>query len=134
MEKDGKPKRMATQEEAGRSPRIVADGRTREKVADLPETFNYLPALHVQIRRVDDDDGRRYLVYRGRADHRQAVVIWREIEGWQKAAYERDKEFVTERNLTEGAGEVFFNGDSFIPNPKALEPVLKVRMFASVEA
>ncbi len=196
--KDGKPKRMATQEEAERSPRIVkyirlesyedalnniefddasgqqalkfddylikymlkwetrasgtmlnveklarpfsyklhihADGQTREKVADIPETFNYLLGLHVQTRRVYDNDGRRYLVCRGRIDHRQIVVIWRETEGWQKADLERDKKFVAEKKLTEGADEVFVNGDSFIPNAKALEPVFKARMFAEVQA
>jgi adenine-specific DNA-methyltransferase len=195
--KDGKPKRMATQEEAERSPRIVkyvrvesyedtlnnigfddssgqqalgfedyllqymlkwetrasetllnveklarpfcyklhvhADGQTQEKIADVPETFNYLLGLHVQTRRVHDDDGRRYLVYRGRIDHRQVAIIWRETEGWQKANLERDKKFVAERKLTEGADEVFVNGDSFIPNAKALEPVFKARMFAAVE-
>jgi len=196
--KDGKPKRMATQEEAERSPSIVKyirlesyedalnniefddasgqqalafeyyllkymlkwetkrsetllnveklarpftyklhihqDGQTREKVADIPETFNYLLGLRVQTRRVYDDGGRRYLVYRGRIDHRQIVVIWRETEGWQKADLERDKKFVAEQRLTEGADEVFVNGDSFIPNAKALEPVFKARMFSTVEA
>ena len=127
--KEGKPKCMATQEEAERSPRIVkylrlesyedalnniafdeasnqmslefddyllkymlkwetrasetllnveklsrpfcyklhirVDGQTREKVADIPETFNYLMGLHIETRRVYDDDGRNYLVYRG---------------------------------------------------------------------
>ncbi len=64
---------------------------------------------------------------------RQIVVIWRETEGWQKANLERDKKFVAERKLTEGADEVFINGDSFIPNARALEPVFKARMFAPVE-
>jgi len=195
--KDGKPKRMATREEAERSPRIVKyirlesfedalnnigfddssgqralefedymlkymlkwetrasetllnveklarpftyklqihqDGETCEKVADVPETFNYLLGLHVQTRQVHDDDGRRYLVYRGRIDHRRIVVIWRETEGWQKADLKRDKKFVAERKLTEGADEVFVNGDSFIPNARALEPVFKARMFAEVQ-
>ncbi|MBU1183723.1 MAG: site-specific DNA-methyltransferase, partial [Proteobacteria bacterium] len=185
--KDGKPKRMATREEAERSPRIVkyiriegyedalnniefddasgqqalkfddyllkymlkwetrasetllnveklarpfsyklhihADGQTCEKVADVPETFNYLLGLHVRTRRVYDDEGRRYLVYRGRIDHRQIAVIWRETEGWQKADLEQDKKFVAMQKLTEGADEVFVNGDSFIPNARALEPV-----------
>ena len=111
-----------------------AGGQTREKVADIPETFNYLLGLHVQTRRVYEDDGRRYLIYRGRIDHRQIVVIWRETEGWQKADLERDKKFVAEQNLTEGADEVFVNGDSFIPNAKALEPLFKARMFAEVQA
>ena len=113
---------------------IHGDGQTREKVSDIPETFNYLLGLHVQIRRVYDDDGRRYLVYRGQIDHREIVVIWRETEGWQKADLERDKKFVAEKRLSEGADEVFVNGDSFIPNAKALEPVFKARMFAEVQA
>jgi len=206
--KDGKPKRMATQEEAERGPRIVkymrlesyedtlnniefddasgqralefddyllkymlkwetrgsetllnveklarpfcyklhihADCQTREKIADVPETFNYLLGLHVQTRKVYYDEDRRYLVYRGRIDHlpaprlrqagRQLVVIWRETEGWQKEDLERDKKFVAEQKLTEGADEVFVNGDSFIPNARAIEPVFKARMFAPAEA
>jgi len=196
--KDGKPKRMATEEEAGRSPRIfkyvrlesyedaldniqfgessgqgalkfddyllkymlkwetrgsetllnveklanpfsykltVARGDEMvEKVADIPETFNYLLGLHVKTRKAYDDDGRRYLVYRGRIDHRQIVVIWRDTEGWKKADLERDKKFVAEQKLTEGTDDVFVNGDSFIPDAKALEPVFKARMFSRVEA
>ncbi len=67
-------------------------------------------------------------------DHRNVTVIWRETEGWQKADLERDKKFVAAQKLTEGADEVFVNGDSFIPNARALEPVFKARMFAEVQA
>ena len=35
---------------------------------------------------------------------------------------------------TEGAEDIFVNGDSFIPTARALEPVFKARMFAPVEA
>ena len=38
-----------------------------------------------------------------------------------------------EQKLTEGADEVLINGDSFIPNARALEPVFKARMFAPME-
>jgi len=62
------------------------------------------------------------------------VIIWRETEGWQKADLERDKKFVAEKKLTEGADEVFVNGDSFIPTAKALEPLFKAQMFAGVQA
>jgi adenine-specific DNA-methyltransferase len=62
------------------------------------------------------------------------VVIWRATEGRQKADLERDKKFVTEKKLTEGVGEVFVNGDSFIPKAKALEPLFKAQMFAEVRA
>jgi len=54
-------------------------------------------------------------------------------EGWHKADYERDKKFVAEQKLTEGADEVFVNGDSFIPGAWALEPIFKACMFAPVE-
>jgi hypothetical protein len=47
---------------------------TVEKVVDLPETFNYLLGLYVSTRKVYDDDGRRYLVYQGRIDHRRIAV------------------------------------------------------------
>jgi adenine-specific DNA-methyltransferase len=112
--------------------RVYSDGRNREKIADVPETFNYLLGLHVVSRRVHDDDGRRYLVYRGRIDHRNVVVIWRETEGWSKEDYERDKKFVAGHTLAEGADEIFVNGESFIPGARVLEPVFKSRMFAEV--
>ena len=122
---------------------IHQDGRTREKIADIPETCNYLLGLQVQTRKAYYDENRRYLVYRGRIDlpasagqagQRRIVVIWRETEGWTKEDLERDKKFVAEQKITEGADEVFINGDSFIPNAKALEPVFKARMFAPLEA
>ena len=196
--KDGKPKRMATREEAERSPRIVkymrlesyedalgnigfddaagqramefddyllkymlqwetrasetllnveklarpfhyklhshANGAAGEKTADVAETFNYLLGLHVETRRTYDDDGRRYLVYRGRVgERREVAVIWRETEGWGQEDLERDKRFAAERKLTAGADEVFVNGDSFIPEAKALDPLFKARMFAPLE-
>ncbi len=198
--KDGKPKRMATAEEAARSPRIVKvirlesyedalnnitfdessgqqalelfkeeyllqymlrwetrksetllnveklskpfsyrlhihqGGETRAQAVDLPETFNYLIGLNVETRQVLNDNGRRYLVYRGTTrEGRKTVVIWRENEGWTEQDYVRDRDFVAARNLTEGADEVFVNGDSFIPGARALDGVFKARMFAGVE-
>ncbi len=113
---------------------IHADGQTCEKPVDIPETFNYLLGLSVQTRRVYDDGGRRYLVVRGRIDHRDIAVIWRETGGWQKADFELDRQFVAERRLAEGADEIFVNGDSFIPSARGLEPIFKARMFAPVEA
>lgn len=196
--KDGKPKRMATAQEAERSPRIIkviclesyedtlnnidfdyasgqqvlkfddyllrymlkwetrasetllnieklarpfgyklhihANGQTQEKAVDIPETFNYLVGLHIATRKVYDDDGKRYLVYRGQIDHRQVTVIWRETEGWTQEEYRRDKKFVSEQKLTDGSDEVYVNGDSLIPGARALEGLFKARMFAELEA
>ena len=47
---------------------------------------------------------------------------------------ERDKQFVAGQKLIEDADEIFVNGDSFIANARALEPVFKARMFAGVES
>ncbi len=116
---------------------VHADGQTRARVADVPETFNYLLGLIVRTRRVYDDDGRRYLVYQGeiRDNPGQVVaVIWRETAGWSEAGYERDSQFVAENGLVEGADLIYVNGDSFIPNAKALEPLFKARMFAGIQS
>ena len=114
--------------------RLYRDGETRVQPVDLPETFNYLLGLRVQQRRAYDDGGRRYLVVRGRVDHRQTVVIWRDTAGWELADLERDRDFVDTLQLTEGADDVWVNGDSLIPRARALEPLFKARMFAPVEA
>ncbi len=129
---------------------IHRDGETCVQPVDLPETFNYLLGLHVQTRQVysgrDDREPRhlgtqssrlprpQYLVYRGvtRAG-RKTAVIWRDTEGWQKEDYERDRQFVAEQKLTEGADEVYVNGDALIPGARALEGLFKARMFAEVE-
>lgn len=112
---------------------IADGGATVQKPVDIPETFNYLLGLHVQTRKVHFDEDRRYLVYRGKIGRRRVAVIWRDTHGWEKVDLERDKAFVAEQKLTEGADEVFVNGDSFIPKAKALEPTFKARMFAPVE-
>ena len=109
---------------------IHADGQTWQQIADIPETFNYLLGLRVETRRVYYDNDRRYVVYRGQIDQQRIVVIWRETQDWDEAALVRDKEFVAEQKLTDGADEVYVNGDSFIREAKALEPVFKRRMFA----
>jgi hypothetical protein len=82
----------------------------------------------------------------------QVAWLWAGLSGWlvklgerimvakrfdveaDTSALERDKKFVAEQKLTEDADEVFVNGDSFIRNAKALEPVFKARMFAEVLA
>lgn len=112
---------------------ILTEGQeTKKKRVDIPETFNFLLGLHVSGRQVYQDGDRRYVVYRGTVENKRVVVIWRETEGWGKEDYERDKKFVTEQKLTEGADKVFVNGDSFIPGARSLDPVFKSRMFGGV--
>jgi adenine-specific DNA-methyltransferase len=111
---------------------LGGDEETPEKVVDIPETFAYLLGMHVTTRRVYTDKDRRYLVYRGRIDHREIAVIWRDIAGWEKDNYERDKKFVADQKVAEGADEVFVNGDSLIPNARTLDGLFKSRMFGGL--
>ena len=116
--------------------RAHANGETRERTADVAETFNYLLGLNVRTRRVYDDDGRRYLVYRGETREalgRSVAVVWRETEGWTLEDFARDRTFVTESGLANGADTVYVNGDSVIPGAKAVEPIFKDRMFAGID-
>ena len=131
--------------------RLHRDGETHAQPVDLPETFNYLLGLHVETRRVyltrrhqDTEEknlsasassgDQKYLLYRGTTRlGRTVVVIWRETEGWEQADYEHDRQFVAEHRLTEGADEVYVNGDSFIPGAQSMEGLFKARMFAEVE-
>ena len=117
--------------------RAHANGDTRERTADVPETFAYLLGLHVHTRRVYDDDGRRYLVYRGEtreAPGRDVTVVWRDTEGWAQEDFARDRQFVAESGLRDGAETLYVNGDSVIPGAKPVEPLFKARMFAGVTA
>ncbi|RMD66429.1 site-specific DNA-methyltransferase [Candidatus Parcubacteria bacterium] len=110
--------------------RIHRDGETREQPVDLPETFAYLIGLDVEKRQVLYDGDRRYLIHRGTTrDGRKVVAIWRETKGWKDADYERDAQFVAEQGLTEGADEVFVNGDSYIPGARSLDGLFKARLF-----
>lgn len=112
---------------------ILTEGQeTKKKRVDIPETFNFLLGLHVLRREVYQDGDRRYVVCRGTLENKRVVVIWRETESWGQEDYERDKKFVAEQKLTEGADEVFVNGDSFIPGARSLDPVFKSRMFGGV--
>jgi adenine-specific DNA-methyltransferase len=110
----------------------VRDGLTIEQLVDLPETFGLLLGLRRETRRVFKDGARRYLVERGRIDHRTVVVIWRSTEGWTKADFESDRRFIEEKRFGDGADELLVNGDSTVPGAKSLDPLFKARLFAPV--
>jgi adenine-specific DNA-methyltransferase len=105
-------------------------GKDEPLAVDLPETFNYLIGLHVETRRVYENKGTRYLVYRGVAEGKKTAVIWRTTRGWGKEEFEADRAFVAKEKLTEGAEDMFVNTDSFIEGAKSLDPVFKRRMFS----
>ena len=113
---------------------IYRDGETRVQEVDLPETFNYLIGLDVAKRKVLDDSGRCYLVYRGLTrEGKRTVVIWRETAGWTEEDYKRDRDFVAKQRFAEDADVIYANGDSLIPGAQALEGLFKAKMFAGVE-
>ena len=117
--------------------RVHVNGEKRERTVDLPETFNYLLGLSVRARRTVDDGGRRYLVYRGETRERpgrEVAVIWRATDGWSAQDFARDRQFVSDRQLTAGVDTVYVNGDSCIIGAKPIEPLFKARLFAGVHA
>lgn len=108
---------------------VRESGQSRELPVDLPETFAYLLGMRVGSRRTYHDGRRRYLVYRGSTREREDVaVIWRDTRDWSKADYERDKTFVEEQTMAEGAQDVFVNGDSLIEGARPLESTFKKLM------
>ena len=114
--------------------RLHGNGEGAETTVDLPETFNYLLGLAVSARRVYDDEGRRYLVYKGHTrDRRVAVVIWRNTEGWTHADRARDRDFVAANDMTSGADEIWMNGDSMVKDARPLDTLFKQRLFAPVD-
>ena len=115
--------------------RVHANGDTVERRVDVAETFNYLLGLKVRTRRVYMDGDRCYLVFRGETREqpgRTTVVIWRTTVDWEEADLKRDREFVAENGITEGADTIYVNGMSSILGGKPIEPLFKERMFAGV--
>ena len=104
-------------------------GKDEPLPVDLPETFNYLIGLHVATRRVYERNGVRYLVYRGTAEGRETVIIWRTTRDWGEKEFEADREFILAQKLTDGAEDVYVNCDSFLDVARSLDPVFKRRMF-----
>ena len=109
--------------------KLKRHGKDEPLPVDLPETFNYLIGLHVASRRVHENKGVRYLVYRGKADGRETVILWRTTRGWKQEQFEADRDFVAKQKLTEGAEDIFVNTDSFIEGARSLDPVFKKKMF-----
>lgn len=89
-------------------------GKDKPLPVDLPETFNYLIGLRASSRRVYDNKGTRYLVYRGKVDGRETVIVWRTTRAWKQEQFEADRDFIAKQKLTEGAEDIFVNTDSFI--------------------
>ncbi len=117
--------------------RAHVNGAKQTRKVDLPETFNYLLGLNVRTRHSYDNDGRRYLVYRGETRDtpgRTVAVIWRVTENWNEEDFARDRDFIAAENLAADADTVYVNGDSCIPGAKPIEPMFKARMFAGVDA
>ena len=115
--------------------RVHSNGGSVDRRVDIAETFNYLLGLKVRTRRVYMDGDRRYLVFCGETREqpgRSTVVIWRDTVDWDEADLKRDREFVAENGITEGADTIYVNGMSSILRGKPIEPLFKERMFAGV--
>ncbi|MEM4166702.1 MAG: site-specific DNA-methyltransferase [Candidatus Bilamarchaeaceae archaeon] len=105
---------------------LYKKGEFIEHSIDLPETFNYLLGLDVEKRLTYKDNERYYLVYRGKnLEGRTIIVIWRETYNWTEKDYERDKKFIIQQKIIDGADEIFINDKSNIIQAKPLDKILK---------
>ena len=109
---------------------IAKDMQLHKQLIDLPETFNYLLGLSVKSRRCYQDEGRRYLVYRGTLGHKKVVIIWRETEGWEEKDFERDYRFIQEQEIVKEVDSVYVNTGSLVPGAKTLDLDFKRLMFS----
>lgn len=110
---------------------LYQNGDFIEHSIDLPETFNYLLGLNVEKRLTYKDDERYYLVYRGKnREGHVVVVIWRETYNWTEKDYERDKNFIIQQKIIDGADEIFINDKSNIIEAKPLDKILKNMIFS----
>ena len=109
--------------------KLKRHGKDEPLTVDLPETFNYLIGLNVASRCVHNNKGTRYLVYRGKSDDRETVVIWRTTSGWNKEQFEADRDFIAKLKVTQGVEDIFVNSDSFIEGARSLDPLFKKKMF-----
>ena len=64
-------------------------------------------------------------------DGREAVVIWRNTEGWTPEDRERDRDFVARHDLTASADDIWMNGDTMVEGARSLDGLFKKRMFAA---
>jgi len=102
--------------------KIKEKHESKEKIIDLPETFNYLIGLEVSKRYTKENNDRKYLIYRGKVDGEFAIVIWRNTEDID---LNEDKEFIT-RDILKGYEEnVYINQENTIEDSIPIEKIFK---------
>ncbi len=88
---------------------------------DLVETANFLLGLTVTARRAFQHQGRAYRVIQGTANDETVAVIWRNTKmlGLEKEAAFIQNEILAQTQVD----RVYINGDSHVPNARAIESV-----------
>lgn len=105
-------------------------------LVDLVETFHYLIGVEVKTRRVEEHQGRRYVVTLGRREiadgYERVLTIWRDREDLD---LEKEAEW-WEDLWDEGRPErIYTNGPSHIPDAQPLEiPFREAMMEAASDA
>ena len=113
---------------------VVRDGVRQEISVDLPETFNYLLGLRVELRRRMDG----VLTIAGiNAEGQQCLILWRNLNETDNAALETW--FTNHRGeFAESLDAIYTNGDHTLnalkqPNEtwtaKTIEPIFRDLMF-----
>lgn len=111
--------------------KVLDDYQSKTVPVDLPETYNYLIGLEVSkimSYENEDDNNRRYLVYKGKSGNGNILVIWRDIINFDP---QKDRKFLNENIITQGFDEIHLNGDSLIPDAVLIQENFKRLMNGS---
>jgi len=110
--------------------KIIENYQPKEAHVDLVETFNYLLGLHVNVYKVLEDNGRKYVFVFGEKGDRRVAIVWRNTSDID---YEKDKEIIENQMEGFNPDEIYVNGDSAVKGFKPIEPEFKTLMFEKVE-
>ena len=102
--------------------KIKEKDETRIRRVDLIETFNYIIGINVTKRYSTKNDGRKYVIVRGKVDNRYIIVIWRNT---QDLDLEEDRNFINKSILKGYEETIYINGDSLVEGAIPLEKEFK---------
>ena len=100
-----------------------------EQAVDLVETFNYLIGLHMQKCITMEIKRRKYqFVYGHNNSNKQILIVWRNVKGWDLAAFETDGKILREELKKWTYDILYVNGQAHIECYHPIEEVFKNKM------
>lgn len=89
-------------------------GEPKEEIVDLIETFNYLLGIKVNKYKFRKFNGRKYVFVFGEKDNKKIVIVWRNVKGFKKEDYEKDRENILKTIKDEEFDIIYHNDQSYL--------------------